>query len=121
MNGQAEASAGTNPVVKWLGIAGAVVVGLAGLVEGAKKLDDAFHLWTPKPSEVPKISQYDSPRVDGGHTAEEFCNPQLDAYAAQYPDFNIEMRILPSKGDRDWKQHVTYVFHCVFIPTPKIK
>ncbi|MGX7703831.1 hypothetical protein [Methylobacterium sp. Gmos1] len=111
----------TNPVVKWLGIATAVVLGAAGLIEGLKKLDDAYELWTPKLKPVPTFPRFYSKRVPGGHTADEFCKPQRDVYAQQNPDFDITYIVLPTPADFDFFRHATYVFQCEFVAKQKSK
>lgn len=115
----AEGKAPMNPVVKWLGIATAIVVALAALLKGCKELADAYDLWKAKP--VPTFPQYDSPEVGGGQTADTMCAGQRASYASANPDFDITIKEIPATINKDWKGHVTYIFHCQFIATPKSK
>jgi hypothetical protein len=74
-------------------------------------------LWCAAPS-PPKLAPYDSPRVGGGHTQAEYCEPKAEAYRPQYPDYEIHWKASEA-SDKDLIGHVTYVYHCEFFATPK--
>jgi hypothetical protein len=72
------------------------------------------------PAKTPPIlPDFHSDRVDGHHGANEYCIPKRDAYAAQYPDFNIVMIILGEGRDKDFLGHATYQYNCAFVAKPK--
>lgn len=114
--------------LKWLGIAVAlvggvalIVVGVGNVWEGGNKLCTVIGLCTPsarKPT-PPILPNLDIGPVDGGHTTDEYCKPRLAAYEKQYPNFNIAMTELPYETHKDLVGHVTYKFHCAFAATPK--
>lgn len=107
--------------MRWFGIVTAVVIGAAGLIEAVKKLDDAYELWMPRAKSVPKFPKYYSNEVDGGHTADEFCKPQRDAYALQNPDFDITYVVLPTPARKTTFGHAKYIFQCEFVANRKAK
>jgi hypothetical protein len=111
--------------LKWLGIGGAlvgavalVIGGLGNVWEGGSKLCAAVGLCAPGAA-PPILPNLNTDWVDGGHTAGEYCRPQLAAYQQQYPIFNITMTELPNETHKNLLGHVRYKFHCAFAATPK--
>ena len=75
---------------------------------------------TPKPlRDAPKLPNFTSSRVDGGHSYREFCEPQAQSYREQYPDFTITWHEAGDGRDMDWKRHATYQYTCTFSAVPK--
>jgi hypothetical protein len=69
--------------------------------------------------EAPKLPNFTSSRVDGGHSFTEFCEPQAQAYREQYPGFTITWHEAGDGRDKDWAGHATYQYTCVFSAVPK--
>jgi hypothetical protein len=106
-----------------------IVTGVGNVWEGVGNLCKSIGICgsaTPVP-EVPKAAAVPPPQlpnlstdwVEGGHTAQEYCNPQKAAYEKQYPNFTIEMTILGDENRKDFLGHVTYRFHCAFAAKTK--
>jgi hypothetical protein len=67
----------------------------------------------------PSIPNYTSPWVDGGHSAQDYCEPQAQHYRAVYPDFNITWRALGEGRDKVGFGHAIYQYNCAFEATAK--
>ena len=123
-------------LLRWLAILGAlvgaialIVTGVGNVWEGVGNLCKSIGICesAPPPPVVPKTAAGPPPLlpnlntdwVEGGHTAQEYCNPQKAAYEKQYPNFTIEMTILGDENKKDFLGHVTYRFHCAFAAKPK--
>jgi hypothetical protein len=105
-----------NPIVKWLGLAAAIVGGVTALVIAIQHFEEAV-----KPAPFPQLAATDVGNITGsGHTVMDECEKQRQIYALQNPNFDIaiDQSIQPS-SNRDILGAVTYTFHCHFIPTRK--
>jgi hypothetical protein len=129
-------------MLKWLGIAAALVGAVALVITGVgnvwngtatlcKDIGLCSRSDTPAPNPksptgsgitnvaAPILQSFDSEWVDGGHTADEYCNPRKAAYEQQYPSYTIVMTKLPDETHKDVLGHVTYRFQCNFVAQPK--
>lgn len=110
-----------NPVVKYLGIATAIIVALTALIVAIQHFSEAVRPEPEKP--LPVLASTDVGNIKGsGHTVLTECEKQRQLYAVQNPDFNISIdeNVQPS-ADKDILGTVTYTFHCHFIAKRKSK
>jgi CheY-like chemotaxis protein/predicted acylesterase/phospholipase RssA len=70
---------------------------------------------------VPSIPDADSGWVGGGSDPKKFCNPQLAAIQAKYPNLNITMQILPEQHRSVYNpfKHDLYRYGCSFSAVKK--
>lgn len=70
---------------------------------------------------LPMIPDADSGWVDGGSDPHTFCDPQLKAVQAKYPDFNIAMQVLPEQHRSEYTpfKHDIYRYTCSFTASRK--
>ena len=71
---------------------------------------------TLKPT--PALAGHDSDWMGGGHNQGEQCNPLLEKYRAENPDFNITLKSW-EESNKDFVGHTTYRYHCRYAATPK--
>lgn len=121
-NGSAPSKSG---LCAMIGVAAAAVAGTAAFMEnidkigsGAHKLCQELSMCAADPAPTPTLAPFDSGTMDGGHDQKEVCGPRLEAYKAQYPNFNISFTAQDG-GSKDWLGHVTYSYHCNYVATPK--
>jgi len=72
----------------------------------------------------PQLPDYTTGWIDGeGQSTPHYCDPRRDAYAAKYPDYNIEVQYLPEQhsDNRDAVgiKHDKYMYSCSFSASKK--
>lgn len=117
-----------NKLLVWIGVPTALVLAVLGFFGAVGQAGAMIHsacqsfglCSLPKPlQKAPKLPNFTSSRVDGGHGYKEFCEPQAQSYREQYPDFTITWHEAGDGRDMDWKRHATYQYTCTFSAVPK--
>lgn len=132
-SGQASWPQWIKSLLKWIAIATAIIAAVTALLAAIGKLGDAYQGLCktfgtcgvappagpaqPVSKTVPPvIPNADSGWIDGGSSPTKFCNPRLDAIGKQFPDFEIEMTILPEDHRSEYTpfKHDIYRYQCLF-------
>jgi hypothetical protein len=117
-----------NKALIWIGVPTALLLAVLGFFGALGQAGTMVHSacqtigFCPvsKPAqETPKLPNFVSSRVDGGHGYDEFCEPQAKSYREQYPDFTITWHGAGDGRDMDWQRHATYQYTCTFSAVPK--
>jgi hypothetical protein len=115
-------------IVKWIGVATSLIGAVTALLLVIGKFGDAVGATCKSFPSVPfcssitplTLAPYDSPKVGGGHTQKEFCEPQASAYRSQHPGYEIRW-MASEESNKDFLGKVTYKYHCVYAATPTSK
>jgi hypothetical protein len=117
-----------NRVLIWIGIPTALLLAVLALFGALGQAGGMMHSacqsvgWCPIPKpvqEAPKLPNFTSSRVDGGHGYKEYCDPVAQTYREQYPDFTITWHEAGDGRDKDLLGHATYQYTCTFSAVPK--
>ena len=114
-----------NRLLVWIGIPTVLLLAIAGLFgafdkasEAGAKMCQAIHLCAGQ-KEIPKLPNYTSTRVDGGHSFPEMCGPVKKKYENEYPDYSVEQIDIDDGRNKDGLGHATYAYTCGFTLKPK--
>ncbi len=106
-----------NRILVWIGIPTALLLAVLAFFGALGRASDMAYATCQKvgwcqiaqaPKEAPKLPNFTSTRVDGGHSYREFCEPVAETYREQHPEFNVTWHEAGDGRDKDWKGHATY-------------
>jgi hypothetical protein len=115
-----------NRVLLWIGIPTALLLAALTLFGALGQAGGMLHSsceslgWCSKPAgEAPRLPNFTSSRMDGGHNFGEFCEPVAQTYREQYPNFTIAWHEAGDGRDKNALGHATYQYTCTFGAVPK--
>ncbi|WP_267425679.1 hypothetical protein [Methylobacterium sp. GC_Met_2] len=124
-SGPPEQKPSKNGLLVVIGVIAAAVAGIAAVIRDVDSIRDPLHracqatgLCKPDPLPIPKLADHTSDWTVGGSNQEAQCGPTRNAYASQYPRFNIAFSASEATR-KDWKGQVTYQYHCTYSAIPK--